>query len=214
MRFFRRLLDRFGHRFCAARLHIGNGRPARLAEMDRRAHQQRPQQQVRQRQHHVEILAHVTVVQQVMPVQPEENPRALHRALPRQMHAPVDVFIRAVIGRARDGRPERHPPMSRSQADQRERHRAQQHQHRPVPPRHGNRLRILPVDQMVRLVRPENMMMHERVRFERITEFAHRPVHHIAVQRPFVKRGINGGAAKTDRHPDPKLQRLKHGTAP
>src|SRR5271170_6579230 len=52
------------------RLHVRHGRALRLFEMDFRAEQKRSQNQIRQRQDDVKIPVHVTVVQQVMAVEP------------------------------------------------------------------------------------------------------------------------------------------------
>ena len=60
------------------RLDIRHGRPLRLGKGDPRTQQQGAAAQIGERQHHVEVFAHVTVVQQVVPVQPEENARAFH----------------------------------------------------------------------------------------------------------------------------------------
>ena len=82
----RGILRAHGHWFaCDFRLHVWDGRPHRLFELNLGTQQQSAEAQVRQRQHDVEILVHVTMVQQMMTVEPEENSRALHVALARQM---------------------------------------------------------------------------------------------------------------------------------
>ena len=79
-------------------LHVWDGRALGLFELHLGTQEQGAQTQVGQRQHHVEILPHVTVVQKMMAVEPEEDAGTLHVAPPGQVHAPVQVFVGAVTG--------------------------------------------------------------------------------------------------------------------
>ena len=74
-----------------------------LAEMNLGAKEERAEHEIGQRQDHVEIFVHVAVMEQVMAVEPEENAGSLHVAPPRQMHAPVHIFISGVIDGAEQG---------------------------------------------------------------------------------------------------------------
>jgi hypothetical protein len=43
--------------------------------------------------------------------------------------------------------------------------------------------------------------MNDGVRFERVIERPHRPMHHVLVQRPLEKRGENNRRDKSNRGP-------------
>jgi hypothetical protein len=57
---------------------------------------------------------------------------------------------------------------------------------------------------MIGVVGFKNMMMHQRVALEGISELSQRPVHDVTVQRPLKQRGVNHGDDKTDRRPKEK----------
>ena len=105
----------FQNRGPLAGLEVGHRRAARLGEGDPGAEQQRAATQIGQRQHHVEILAHVTMMQEVVPVQPEENTRTFHVPFLRQVHAPVHVLVGGEIHRASRGGAAQNPPFVREQ---------------------------------------------------------------------------------------------------
>ena len=58
---------------------------------------ERPQANVRQWQHYIEIFVHVAVVQEVMAIESPEPPRFFDPACFWQMHAPVNVFVKAIV---------------------------------------------------------------------------------------------------------------------
>ena len=61
--------------------------------------------QISEGKHDVEVFVHVPVVKKMMTVQAPEEPRPLQATRFRKMHAPVDVFVHAVVntGDARRG---------------------------------------------------------------------------------------------------------------
>ncbi len=138
----------------------------------------------------------------MMPIQPEENSRALHRTLPRQMHAPMYVLISGVIRAARNKRPRRKSPVLQKNRTRHKRNHPHRDQRRPIPPGHRNRIFILLINEMIRLIRLENVMMNQRMPLEGISKKLHRLVHDIPVKRPFKKRCKNRGDQKTHRRPE------------
>lgn len=106
---------RMTFQFLYLRLHIRHGRTLRLREGELRVQPERAQKQIRQRQHHIEIFLHVTMMQQMMPVQPVENSRTLHMPLLRQMHAPVHVFVSREIHSAGHRRAAENAPLVREE---------------------------------------------------------------------------------------------------
>ena len=68
-----------------------------MGKTEFRAAQERAEAEVGQGQDDVEVLGHVTVVEQVVAVEPEEEPRALDAAVLRLVHAPVQGLIDGVV---------------------------------------------------------------------------------------------------------------------
>src|ERR1017187_8338205 len=93
-------------------LHVRNGRAFRLFEMHSGTKEQCAETQICQWKNHVKIFTHVTVVQQMMAVEPEENSGAFEGTFSRQVHAPVHVFVGAVIRAARQHRAAKKSPLS------------------------------------------------------------------------------------------------------
>jgi hypothetical protein len=60
------------------------------------------------------------------------------------------------------------------------------------------------MDEMICLIAFENVMMHQRMRLERIPETAPRLVHEKSVQRPFKKRCEDRSRQKSNRKPKEK----------
>lgn len=170
--------------------------------MDSGTQKQRAQAQIGQWQYDIEILAHVPMMQEVMAVQAEENSRAFHGAFSRQVHAPMHVFVSAVIGATGHKRAGGKSPILQKNRNHHERNDPDRDQSRSVPPGHGNRPFVLLVNEMIGFVRPENMMMHEGVAFEWIDEEFHAPMHDETVQCPFEERRENGGDQKAYRGPE------------
>jgi hypothetical protein len=188
-------------------LDVGQGWTLRLREGDLRTHQQCSQAQVGQWQDDVEIFPHITMMQQVMAVEPEENSRTFHVPFLGQMHAPMHVFVSREIHSAGHRRAAQNPPFVREQRPHQKRQLAQRHDDRPVPPRHRNGFFVRLIRKMIRVVGFENVMMHERVSFKGIAKKFHheRTVHEITVQRPF-EQGAESGSGK-DSDGAPKKER-------
>lgn len=60
----------------------------------------------------IEILVHITVMQEVVAIESAEPPRFFDAAGFWQVHAPMDVFVKAIIGRKGDGSAEDKCPLS------------------------------------------------------------------------------------------------------
>jgi len=88
-------------------LDVGDGGPFGLRELNFGPKQKCPQTKVSEGEHNVEIFVHVTMVKQVVAVEAEEEAGAFNVALPGQVHAPMDVFIHAIISNARGIEPQR-----------------------------------------------------------------------------------------------------------
>ena len=61
----------------------------------------------------VEILVHVAVMQQVVAVEPAEPPGFFDPPRLWQVHAPVDVFVKTVVGGEGDARRRARTPIGR-----------------------------------------------------------------------------------------------------
>jgi len=149
--------------------------------------QQSAQEQIGQRKNDVEIPAHVAVMQQMMAVEAEENPRALEVALARQMHAPMHVFVSPVIQTGRQRPSAENPPMPGQEGDGEKREHGPGDQRRAVPPGHRNGVFVLFINEMIGVVGFENAMMRQGVAAVGVGEFTQRAVHDVAMERPLKK---------------------------
>ena len=104
-------------------------------------------------------------MQQMMSVQPEENPGAFHVSFAREVHAPVHIFIDRIIRRASKSGANQATPFPGEPGGDKKRHFTHQQQDRSVPPSHGNGLFVFFVDQMISVIGLENPMMDEGVGF-------------------------------------------------
>lgn len=64
-----------GRQFLLARLNVRHCLMLWLRELDFGTQQERAKKQVRQWQHHIEVLVHVPMMEQVMPIESVEDPR-------------------------------------------------------------------------------------------------------------------------------------------
>ena len=90
-------------------------------------------------------------------------------------------------------------PLAGDPGKNRERNRADQDEHRAVPPCHRDGFLVLLVDQVIGLVRLESAVVDDGVGVESVAEFPDRPVHHVFMKGPFEKRGeddTDGGACE------------------
>src|ERR1022692_153259 len=126
-------------------------------------------------------------MEQVVAVELEEYSRALDIAFARQMHAPVHVFVGAVIRAAAEQGAADDAPSAREKGGDGEGDGSGHNQRRAVPPGHGNGLLVLFMDQMIGVIGLENLMMDQGVALERVGEFSERLVHDKAVYGPFEK---------------------------
>lgn len=170
--------------------------------MNRGAHEQSSETQVGQRQYHIEILPHIAVVQEMVAIEPEENAGSFNIAFSRQVHAPVHIFIRGIIRAADERRAAGETPTPQQHCHHRERNHPHRNQSRSVPPSHWNGVFVFFMNEVVSLIRLENVMVNERVPLKRIHEKLHAAMHYKPMKRPFKKRGEDGGGDKSNGRPE------------
>jgi hypothetical protein len=141
------------------------------------------------------------MVQKVVAVQTEENTRALDMPFLGQVHAPVKVFVRRIIGDARDSRAAPYPPFAEEHRHEKKRERSQENQYRAIPPRHRYGLLVVLVNEVVRVVGPEYSVVEQMVTLVRITKAERRLVHEKTMQDPLKERRKRAPDAETDRRP-------------
>lgn len=168
-----------------ARLHVRHRRALRLGKVDFGTQDQGAKDQISQRQHHVEILVHVAVVQEMMTIQAEIDAGTFDIPFLGQVHAPVHVFVSAVVAAGSHDCAREDRPMTGDPTGDDERNDGQEHEHRAIPPSHGDGLLVLIIDQMVGVIRLEHMMMDDGMRLEGVIKATNHPVHDVAVQSPF-----------------------------
>ncbi len=166
-------------------MHVGHGRSSRLGKAYFRARQQGAKQQIGKRQHDVKILVHVTMVQDVVPVEPEEDAISLHLSIPGNVHAPVQVFIGSIVETNCQERTTKQRDATYEKRERGKRNLGEGDQCGSVPPGHGHSMPVLLPAQVVGLIRLENPVMHHGMPLKGIVKFAQGPVHHITVQDPF-----------------------------
>ncbi len=169
------------------RLHVGHGWSLCLLEMGPGTRHEGAEAEIRDREHHVEILVHVTVVKQVVAIQAAEPPRLFHAAGFGQVHAPMDVFVKTVVGGEGDQATEGKGPLAGEICQNGIRCDADEDDHRAIPPSHRDGLLVFLINQMVGFIRFEGAVMDDGVGLESITEFPHRAMHHILVEGPLEK---------------------------
>ena len=82
-----------------------------MFKLNLRTEQQRPKAKIREWTDDVEISMHITMMQQMVAIQAKENTRTLNIPLARQMHAPMQIFVRTIINNAGQGRPANNAPL-------------------------------------------------------------------------------------------------------
>ena len=118
------------------------------------------------------------------------------------MHAPMQVFVSAVIGAESYERAADKSPAFQEHGYDGKRNDAHRNHRWPVPPRHGDGVFVFLVDQMVGLIGLENLMMNHGVFFKRVGKETDAFVHHEAMQCPFEEGREYRCNYKTDRRPE------------
>lgn len=172
--------------------------------MNFRAENQCSQEEIGQGKNHIEIFVHVTVMQQVMTIQAEEDARTFHMPTLRQVHAPMHVFIPGIIERTGNRGTAEQTPFLKENSESEEWHLAASHEYWPVPPGHRDGVFIILVDEMIGMVSPEYPVMNQSMPLKRITEIQGGLVHEITMQEPFEERGENDTTDETNAHPKNK----------
>ena len=179
-------------------MHVGNGGAGGLHERLFRAQQQGAEDKISEGQHDIEVLVHVAVVEEMVTVELAEPMRLLDTARFWQVHAPMDVFVEAVIKREGGESAKRQTPETRKVGNDRKWNDADHDQNRSVPPSHRNRLLVLFMLEVVGLIRFEDLMMDDSMRVKRIAKLPDRAVHHILVECPFEKGRENDADGEAD----------------
>lgn len=128
----------------------------------------------------------VAVVQEVVSIEAEEKPHRLHPSFARQVHAPMERLVRAVI--EGDNRPsdERDCPGAQEHTADEKWQSGDCDKEGAIPPRHGDCVFVLFVLEVVRVVVPQNTVVRLRMFFKRVVEDSEkRAMHKILMQGPF-----------------------------
>jgi hypothetical protein len=168
------------------------------------AEHQCPETIIGEREDDVEILMHIPVMQEMVTIEFSKPPWLLHPARFWKVHAPVNVFVNAIIHRESKGATYSEAPLAHGPRKKRKGGCTDQNQDGAIPPSHWDRFLILLVDEVVGLVGLENLMMHYGVRLKGISEIPHRAVHYIFVECPFKKRCENYADGHACEAPDEK----------
>lgn len=125
---------------------------------------------------------HVAMMEQVMSIQSEEDTRTFHIPAARQVHAPMDVFVRGVVrgdgqGSTRnDGK--QFPSAEECKTHgHRDDQRPNEYERRPIPPGHGDGLLVLVIDEMIGVICLEDIVMDQGMPFEWVAELSERSMH-------------------------------------
>ena len=172
------------------RLYIRKRRTCCLREARFWTEKERAEQRVRDRQNHIEVAVHIPMMQQMMPVEAEEYARAFHCPFFWEMHAPMQVFVRAIVRCAYDADNGDKRQMADEPPNWNCRKRGRQNEYWPIPPRHRNRVHIFRAFQMIWIIRAKNAMVFFCVRLKWIWKAEKRPVHHKPVKWPFHEWNI------------------------
>ncbi len=195
-------------------MNVGDGGAGGLGELDGGAQNQGAEQGVEEGDDDVEVLAHVTVVQQVVAVEAEEDAGPLDVTSTRDVHAPVQVFISRVVehhgGEDANGHRFADQPLHAEH-----RCNVQYPNGRRIPPSHRDRFFVSFILEMIGLVSPELPMMHDGVSTEGVPEELQWLVHDVFVEEPLEKTAIDHAAQKPDGLPKNQEHRGRlHETLP
>ena len=78
-------------------LNVRNGWTFSLLELHFGTKHQRAEQKISERHYHVEILMHVTMMQEMMTIEAIEDPGLLDVAFLRKVHAPMHILVSPVV---------------------------------------------------------------------------------------------------------------------
>src|SRR5882762_5314425 len=140
-----------------------------------------------------------------MTVKPKENSRSFQMPPLRQMHAPMKVFVNSVINGTRNQRTANQAPISHPQRRPDKRKLPHRDKQRAVPPRHRNRMLVLLVHQMIRVIGAKYPVMRQRVPRKWIAEDRQMFVHQEAVQGPFEEGAEDATNSYSHRAPEDEL---------
>ena len=162
-------------------MHVWQRRAFGLCEMSLGAGHEGAKADIGERQDHVEVFVHVAVVEQMVSVQAAEPPGFFHPARLGQVHAPMNVFVKAVVRTEGNRSAEQESPLAGQPGEQGEGSSADHDEHRAVPPSHRDGFLVLLMDEVISVVRLEDFVMDHGVSLERVAEFPHRTMHDIFV---------------------------------
>ncbi len=176
-----------------SRLYVWNVQALGLPESILGANVKRAEDSISERQYDIEIPAMPMMMEQMMTVEPNKDPAHTgylegQPLRSRQMHAPVPVFVYAIIGREYRHIHDDHRPIPRDEGVDKRRNAEECNEHWSIPPGHWNCFFVLFILKMIGLIRTEDVMMDLGMRFVRIRETEKWSVHDKLMQPPFGKR--------------------------
>ncbi len=183
-------------------MHAGDGWAGGLGEVELRAAHEGAEAEVCEGEDDVEVLVHVAVMQEVMPIQAAEEPGLFHPACLGQMHAPMDVFIHEVIGAEGGKGPPEERPLTGEDAEGEGGEGSHEDEGGPIPPGHGDGLAVVLMDEVVGVICFEDLMMNDGVGLKGITELPQGAMHDKAMEGPLKEGGEGGVAEQTEAEPE------------
>ena len=136
------------------------------------------------------------MVKEMVSIQTEENAGTLQVSFFRDVHAPVEIFIRDII--QNHGHEETPEDGTLCQILHHEHEWNVKHPHDgSIPPSHGHGVLILGFLKMIRVVGLEDSMMGHRMGFEWIGEPLQIGVHHVLVKSPLEEAAVHHAAEET-----------------
>lgn len=185
------------------RLDIGQQHILGLSEGFGGPQQERSTEQVPQWHDHIVIFPHISVVQEVVPVEPAEDREEAQEMQPAlfEVHGPMHRFVEAVVPSNGAGEPEPNLPVKGDEWCSRD--GGKQDQYGTIPPGHRNSPNVLVrVDAMVGLICLKHFVVDECVlpkwvhqnnrafEAEQMDRYVERLVHDVTVQQVFHERGV------------------------
>lgn len=176
--------------------------------MGRHLGHERTEDQIRERQQHVEIAIHPHVVNAVMLLDELKQARALDPSDRRLVHEIVEAFVAHVVYRhARDDGDHKRDVRERNSRGverprcQRPRCRADRDEDRAAPPCERERLMLLLIRDVERVVEFTKLVMDQRVLGEAVLGEP-RTVQPEAVERPLDEAGLDHGDREANQDRD------------
>ena len=189
---------------CGDGLEIGDAWAGDLGEVGAGAEHERAEDEVGEGEDHVEVLVHVAVVEDVVAVEEAEETSFFDAALLGEMHAPVHVFVDAVVGGCGDGTAEGDGPLAADPCDEDEGEGADEDEDGAVPPCHGDGFLVFFVLEVIGVVGLESLVVDDGVGVKCVSEAADGAVHDVFMEGPFEERIDDDAEGDADERPEEK----------